>query len=352
MENANPDQTTEDKGVTRQDFVKGTGALMAAATAPPQLFDIYMKPKKVRIGIPLTYGPLNQPWRRGCGLLVQRVLEMGAEPVTLRGQPTKESERSAEEQLLTRKVDALIMGIYQTELESKATAMRAHSRGIPTIGFATHVYQSPTVMEDTFGTALKLGNWVLDKLQRQGTVVQTAENPGFYQPFDIEVSMLNLMTHWEPRMTMLPFLPGGVSTENERSHSRQNVTTLLTSHPQKGSVNAIVSWWWPDSLGAADALRQTGRKEILIASHYFSNELLTYMARPDSLIEASTDTPWDIIGTKAGDLAVRMARGERIDPFTYYVPVTFITKNQAAQTLQSITQLDNHVISLLSKYGG
>jgi ABC-type sugar transport system substrate-binding protein len=234
VDSNNPVQTPG-KDLSRQDFIKGSGALAAAAVvAKPQLFDVMMKSKKVRIGIPLTYGPLNQPWRRGAGMLVKKVLEMGAEPVTFRGEPTKDSERNAEEQLLTRGIDALVMGIYQTQLESKATAQRAQSRGIPTVGFATYVYNSPAVVEDQFGTALKLGNWVLDKLQRRGTVVQTAENPGFYQPFDIEVSMLNLMVKWQPQMTMLPFLPGGVSTQNERQLSRQNVTSLLSAHPPKG----------------------------------------------------------------------------------------------------------------------
>ena len=344
---------TPGKDLSRQDFIKRSGALAAAAVvAKPQLFDFIMKSKKVRIGIPLTYGPLNQPWRRGAGMLVKKVLEMGAEPVTFRGEPTKASERNAEEQLLTRGIDALVMGIYQTQLESKATAQRAQSRGIPTVGFATYVYNSPAVVEDQFGTALKLGNWVLDKLQRRGTVVQTAENPGFYQPFDIEVSMLNLMVKWQPQMTMLPFLPGGVSTQNERQLSRQNVTSLLSAHPQKGSVNAIVSWWWPDSLGAADALRQTGRTEIIIANHYFSNELLTYMSQPNSLILASTDTPWHILGTKTAELAVRMARGERIPPTTSFVPVTFIEKKDAARTLADVKRMDSEVIALLRHYGG
>ena len=104
-------------------------------------------------------------------------------------------------------------------------------------------------------------------------------------------------------------------------------------------MNAIVSWWWPDSLGAADALRQTGRTEIIIANHYFSNELLTYMSQPNSLILASTDTPWHILGTKTGELAVRMARGERIPPTTYFVPVTSIEKKDAARTLADVKRI-------------
>ena len=103
---------------------------------------------------------------------------------------------------------------------------------------------------------------------------------------------------------------------------------------------------------AADALRQTGRTEIIIANHYFSNELLTYMSQPNSLILASTDTPWHILGTKTGELAVRMARGKRIPPTTYFVPVTFIEKKDAATTLADVKRMDSEVIALLKHYGG
>ena len=43
-------------------------------------------------------------------------------------------------------------------------------------------------------------------------MVQTAEAKGFYTPFDMESEMLDMMTKYEPRMKMLPFMPGGVST--------------------------------------------------------------------------------------------------------------------------------------------
>jgi ABC-type sugar transport system substrate-binding protein len=254
--------------------------------------------------------------------------------------------------LLTRNVDVLVMGIYQTESESRATAQKAQAQGVKTVGFATYVYNSPNVVEDQFRTALTLGDFVIDKLQRQGTVVQTAENPGFYQPFDIEVSTLDLMVHWQSRMKMLPFMPGGVSTQNERQLARENVSRLLAANPAKGSVNAVVSWWWPDTLGAQDALHQAGRTEVLLANHYFSNELLTAMSRPDTLIAASTDTPWHIIGTTTADLAVALAHGQSLPPATHFVPVTFIEKKDAAKALAEVQSMDTEVIALLSKYGG
>ncbi|MGH7747987.1 MAG: sugar ABC transporter substrate-binding protein, partial [Candidatus Dormibacteria bacterium] len=93
--------------ITRAALIKGAGAVAVAGAAKP--FSVAANAgKKVRIGVPLTYGPLNQPWRRGCGMMIKKILEMGGEPVTFRGEPTKASERNAEEQLLTRNIDALV----------------------------------------------------------------------------------------------------------------------------------------------------------------------------------------------------------------------------------------------------
>jgi hypothetical protein len=47
-----------------------------------------------------------------------------------------------------------------------------------------------------------------------------------------------------------------------------------------------------------------------------------------------------------------MARGERISPTTYFVPVTFIERKDAARTLADVKRMDSEVIALLRHYGG
>lgn len=309
--------------------------------------------KKVRIGIPLGYGPYNQPWRRGCWQLVKRVVELGAEPVTMRGKPSKKSEREMELALLDRNIDALAMGIYLTEEESTYIANKAHERGIKTVGFAVHVKDSPAVVENSFGTALKLGYYVEDVLQRKGNVVQTAENPGFYKPFDMEVSLMTLMCKYEPNMKMLQFLPGGVSTEDETAISRKNVTSLLQAHPKKGSINALVSWWWPDTIGAAQAIQRMKRTEIKVFNHYFSDQFLSDWADHKIDITGSTDTPWVDIGRSAAEIAVALARGEKVPNRTYHVPIRFITTaSEAKEWRNKLRKWDKEAVALLKKYGG
>ena len=351
------------RGLLKLAAASGIGASLVAAGLPAAAFAQEGKPswipkvspggKKVRIGIPLGYGPYNQPWRRGCWRAVKKVLELGAEPVTMRGQPSKKSEQEMERALLDRNIDALLMGIYSSEEESAYIAKEAHKRGIKTVGFAVNVIDSPAVVEDSFGTALKLGYYMLDSLQRKGTVVQTAENPGFYLPFDMEVALVDLMVKYQPEMKMLPFLPGGVSTQDETAISRRNVTALLQGHPKKGSINALMSWWWPDTVGAAQAIKRMNRPEIKVFNHYFSDQFLSDWSSGQIDVTASTDTPWVDIGDKCGEIAVALARGENVPNRTYHVPVRFIdTRKQASEWLSKLKQWDAEAIKLLKQYGG
>lgn len=308
--------------------------------------------KKVRIGIPLNYGPFNQPWRRGCWQLVKTVLDMGGEPVCIRGEPSKTSEQDVERALMDRKIDALVMGIYSLESETAYIADEAKKRGIPTVGFAVSVKDSPSVTEDTWGTATTLGYYVHNALERRGTIVQTAEDKGFYSPFDQEADMLDLMTKYETRMKMLPFMPGTVSTQDQISKGRDNVLALLQANPKPGSVNAIVSWWWPLIVGAGQALQQAGRKDVRLFNHYFSDQLLTDMAAKKYPVEFCTDVPWHLLGKKTGELAMALARGQKLAPDRYVVPVTAITQDKAGAALAEVQKMDKEAIALLGKYGG
>ena len=306
----------------------------------------------VRVGIPLNYGPFNQPWRRGCWQLVQTVLDLGGEPVTVRGEPTKQSEQEAELALLDRGIDVLCLGIYSQESETAFIVDRAHERGIKTIGFAVPVKDSPAVLEDSFGTGLTLGYFMQNYLNRQGAIVQTAEDKGFYTPFDMEADQVDVMTKYEPRMEMLPFMPGSVSTTDQISKGRENMLSLLQAHPEPGSVAGLISWWWPLTIGAAQAMQQAGRDDVTLFNHYFSDQFLQDMASGQYPIVFSTDVPWHTIGKQTAEIAMAMGRGEEVPNIHSRVPVTAIVQEEAAAALAEVQEMDAQAIELLGQYGG
>lgn len=349
-------------GVSRRQMLAGLGAGVAAVGAlgtasRPTLAATVESPKfvsngkKVKVGLGLNYGPFNQPWRRGCWRIVQTVLDNGGEVVTIRGEPSKPSEQASARQLLDRGIDVLVLGIYSQDSETAYIADDAHRRGIKTVGFMVPVKDSPSVQEDTWATGTAMGYWVHNRLGRQGTIVQTAEDRGFYTPFDMECDQLSLMTKFEPRMKMLPFMTGATSTSDEISKGRENALSLLQANPDPDALQAVVSWWWPLTIGASQALTQMGRK-ALVTNHYFSDQLLSEMASPDSPIMFSTDVPYHTAGDRVAEIALALGQGQDVPNYAYHVPVTAIEKSEAAAALVDLKAMDQKAIALLKNYGG
>jgi ABC-type sugar transport system substrate-binding protein len=326
------------------------GGLVGSASADE--IEVAQGGRKVRVGIPLNYGPLNQPWRRGCWQMVKTVSEKGGEPVTLRGVPSKASEQEVMLELLDRDIDALVVGLYSLENDTAHIVDKARDLGIKTVGFGVDVKDSPAVVEDTWATAMTLGYYLHNVLDRRGTIVQTAENKGFYTPFDMEADMLDLMTGYEPKMSVLPFMAGSVSTKDQIGKGRENMSALLAANPEPESVSALVSWWWPLSIGAGQAMKLAGRNDVRILNHYFSIDLLKAMAAQTYPIEFSTDVPWHTIGRKCAELAMAMGRGETVPNHTFRAPVTAILPEEAERALRHIEEMDLQAIALLKPHGG
>lgn len=270
----------------------------------------------------------------------------------MRGVPTKKSEQEVMLKLLEQDIDVLIVALYSLEDETAHIVDKAHAKGIKTIGFGVNVKNSPSVVEDTWAAATTLGYYLQNALNREGVLVQTAENKGFYTPFDMEADMLDLMTKYEPKMTMLPFMPGSVSTKDTIGKGRENMTNLLAQHPEPGSIQAHVSWWWPLTIGAGQALKESGRNDIKLLNHYFSNEFLEAMANQTYPIEFSTDVPWHTIGRKCGEMAMAMGRGRSVPNHVFRAPVTAIIPEEAKKALAHVQEMDAQAISMLKEYGG
>lgn len=341
-------------GPSRREVVGGMGLGVAALTSASILSPSIVKAqgKKIRVGLGLNYGPFNQPWRRGCWQIAKVVSESGSDLVTVRGEPSKQSEQDSALALLDRDIDVLVLGIYSQESETAYIVERAHERGIKTVGFAVTAKDSPAVIEDTWGTGMKMGYHVHNTLGRSGKIAQTAESRGFYTPFDMEVDMLALMTSFEPRMEMHEFISGSTSTDDQISKGRENMLALLQSHPQQGSLAALVSWWWPLTIGAGQALVQTGRTDVKLFNHYFSDQILGAMASGNIPVDFSTDCQYHSMGAKVAELALALGRGEEVANNVYQAPITAIKQSEAAKALGEVQAMDEAAISYLKSFGG
>lgn len=336
--------------ISRRQVLGGAAAVAAASVFAPSIVRAQGKP--VRVGIGLNYGPFNQPWRRGCWKIAQTVVEGGGELVAVRGEPSKQSEQDAALALLDRDIHVLVLGIYSLESETAFIADEAHKRGIKTVGFCVNVKDSPAVLEDTWGTAIAMGHFIQNALGRQGRIAQTAESRGFYTPFDMQSDMLKLMTSFEPRMEMLPFISGSTSTDDQISKGRENMLALLQANPEPGSIAGFMSWWWPLTIGAAQAIQQTGRNEVKLFNHFTSDQLLGEMASGNTTIAYSTDVPYHTIGEEVGKIALALGRGEDVPKVSHRAPVVTILPEQAGKVLEEIRAMDQSAIAYLKQFGG
>lgn len=311
--------------------------------------------KKLRIGVPLTYGPQNQPWQRGAARLLERLEEQGVEIVAMRGVPSSDSERSVMRRLMEMKVDALPIGIYTNRSESIALVKEAHEKGIKTVGWITHAVDSPSVLEDAWSVAVTLCQKMIENTGGEGAVVYTAESPGFYPPFDMMGTFLEGLLKYQPRMKNLGYIDGGVSTQDQISLNRQNFSAFFRAHPEKGSVKVLMSFWWPPTVGAIKAMRELGRDKegIQVYNQYVSRTLFEEMARPDTPLVGTTDTDWRWICEKLGDVLVDLAEGKDIPKKTlYWCPVPWYPKEKADEMLKWITTMDEWTHKKLQQYGG
>nr|WP_272209783.1 substrate-binding domain-containing protein [Marinicella sp. W31]MDC2875612.1 hypothetical protein [Marinicella sp. W31] len=195
-------------------------------------------------------------------------------------------------------------------------------------------------MDDVWGTATTLGYFVQNYTKRQGTFAQTAEQRGYFTPFDMEVDMFELMCSYEPRMKVLPFIDGGQGTSDEISVGRKNMLSLLQANPEPGSLAGFISWWWPFTLGAAQALKQMNRSDVPLFNHYLSIQFLEAWVAKQVPVAFSCDSPFPEIGRKTGELAVKLARGEDVPNLVYRVPVITVLPEQAQEALTLLKSQD------------
>ena len=312
--------------------------------------------EKVRIGVPLTYGPMNQPWQRWVSMVLTRLEELGAQPVTLRGVPTGDSERAIARRLMQMNVKAVGLGLYTSRSESIGIVKEAHEKGIKVVGMSgTHAVDSPSVLDDPWTISLTLCQKMLEYTGAEGGVLHTAESRGFYPPFDMMGDLLKTFMTFQPRMKLYPFIDGGVSTQEEISLTRNNFAAVFKAHPEKGAFKAIIGWWWPNTMGAIQAMREQGRDKegIGVFNTYISKTLLTEMARPDTPLVGCADLDCVKLGSMIGDFLYGVATDPKFPQTAIaWAPVEWVPKEKAKEKLEWLTKDDERTQKKLRQYGG
>ena len=279
------------------------------------------------------------------------MVDYGGEPVTVRGTPSKQSEQDSARALLDRNIDVLVLGIYSLKSETAFIVDDAKKRGIKTVGFAVPVKESPFVTEDTYLTGMTLTYFAHNYCQRQGTFVQTAESKGFYTPFDQEADQFDLMTKYEPRMKVLPFMSGSVSTQDQISKGRENVLSLC--RPIRNLARSPASF--PG--GGRDHRRRSG---ATADESHRREDLQPLFLGPAPAGNGGGHLPHRLLHRRPlasdGQKGWRNGHGHgsrrRYQALDVAVPVTAILPEQAKESLAEVQDMDKQAIAFLKQYGG
>lgn len=103
------------------------------------------------------------------------------------------------------------------------------------------------------------------------------------------------------------------------------VSKLIGEHPE---TTAVWAWNQPSLLGAIEAVRQTGRTDILVMGADMSMELAEDMLGNEvNLLSITTQMPYNM-GYKAVATAVEAVHGEQVDK-TVLIPLFTYTQNDA-----------------------
>jgi ABC-type sugar transport system substrate-binding protein len=312
--------------------------------------------EKIRIGVPLTYGPQNQPLQVMAAHILNRLEELGAQPVALRGSPSSESTLSVCRRLLQMNIKSLVVGIYPNRSESMGLAKEAHEKGVKTVGWGgTNIVDSPFITDDMWGNALNVGKKLYVFTQGEGGILHTNESKGFFPPADIMDNLFEVFMKYQPRMKLYPFIDGGVSTQDEIALSRNNFAAVFKANPKKGAFKGIVSWWWPNTIGAIQAMREQGRDKegIGVFSTFVAKTLLTEMVRADTPLVGTMDIDCKAMGVTIAEYLYRLAKGENLsEEIVIWIPYKWIPRDQAKAALDNFNKEIEWTQKKLKEYGG
>ncbi|WP_161139386.1 substrate-binding domain-containing protein [Propylenella binzhouense] len=231
-------------------------------------------------------------------------------------QPTKQITDL--EDLVTRRVDAIILSTYYSEAISPAVR-HVNEAGIPLIVLSSAlqpgVDYTVHLGTDTLATAKDAGDYYVKKLNGKGKVIQILGSPG---------STVNQHRGegWHSVIDKVPEIEviGQVQADYDRAKALRGMEDMLQAH---GHIDAVYTHSEDMAMGALQAVKEAGRLDEMFITGYdgVSPEIL------QDIMEGEIEGVWYYapFGTEGVDAAAAVLRGEAVKK-DYKFPSPFISK--------------------------
>ena len=260
--------------------------------------------------------------------------DLGATAMMLDSEGSMEKEKENIRRLVEDGIDALVISPRDSN-ESIEALQPAVDAGIPIVTWNTSVNMDITsfVCVDSNALGGDTGDYLCEYIKTYGLdkidlIVVDNKN------YDVGIARCEGFRSSIKTMVDQGIISITAQDDAETFDSSvELVTKLLSEHPE---TNAVWAWNQPSLLGAIEAVRQTGRTDILVMGADMSMELAHDMLGSDvNLLSITTQMPYNM-GYKAVVTAAEAAMGKTVDK-TVLIPLFTYTKNDRELVERYIT---------------
>lgn len=229
------------------------------------------------------------------------------------------------EDLVTMQVDALILvSVDVTEIQTQV--QHAIDAKIPVFGVDSGYIEGMQVnaTSDNYAMGELMTNYLFhDLMHDEGTVVALTHRP---HPGVIKRSeAFDALLAEYPDITLLT--EQHVDVPNQVENARQLTENLCLSYPQKGDITAIWCGWDEAAIGAAQALKDNGRDEIMVIG-VDGNEQAVALIEQGSNLVATVAQDFDGMCSIVTDDVTALLKGQTIETGEKYAPGKLIVRQE------------------------
>ncbi len=172
---------------------------------------------------------------------------------------------------------------------------------------------------DNYQMGEMISTYLFDKMGKEGTFVHLTHrpHPGVVQR---SYAMEDVLNDY-PNITLIS--EHHVDVPNQINNSKEIVENLLTTYPEKGSIDAILCAWDEPAIGATQALQEAGRDEVLVVG-VDGNEQAIKLIEEGTNFKATLAQDFLGMAELVATDVTKVLNGESVEQGEKYVPALLI----------------------------
>ena len=220
------------------------------------------------------------------------------------------------------RVDAIIIVSADPKL-CESQIREAADAKIPVFGCDAGYIDSMQMnaTSDNYQMGEMIATYLFDQMGKEGTFVHLTHRP---HPGVVKrtLAMEDLLPKY-PNIKLLG--EHHVDVPNQINNSKVIVENILTTYPEKGSIDAILCAWDEPAIGATQALMEAGRDEVLVVGVDGNEQAIKLINESTNLIATLSQNFEQMAEIVATEVA-KVLNGEKAEKGDVFAPALLITK--------------------------